>query len=62
MLKKVHFVPNFWFLHLGIFCTLSGNLDSAYEKKALNQNFHTLSTKTTMGQLFGIILDIWSWL
>ena len=38
--------------------TYRAPFDSAYEKKALYQNVHTLSTKTTMGQLFGIILDI----
>ena len=48
----------FWWF----FCFVTGHHSIQHMKNTLYPNFHILSTKTTMGQLFCLILDILSWL
>ena len=45
-----------------IFRFFTGHQSIQHIKNTLYPNFYILSTNTTMGQLFCMILDIWSWL
>ena len=47
---------------LMIFRFVTGHQSIQHMKNTLYPNFYILSTETTMGQLFCMILDIWSWL